>query len=74
MDIQKSIFITNTFAGAFPDTHISLWSQFEKQVSQTTRNAFYGAENVEYVKFIKTVDNPDVKEFFAQHLIGMQSN
>lgn len=72
MNINESIFITNTFAKAFPQVHLELWKKFEQEVPFMNRSGHYGAENEAYAKFLKTSNHPAVREFFSSHIAGFE--
>lgn len=67
--VSRSIFITNTFAKAHPEEHIKLWEQFEKEVPFNKRSGAYGADNLAYIKWIRTQDNPVVKQFLSNDIV-----
>lgn len=51
--INKSIFTTNQFAMHNPELHKKFWKEFEQTTPSVQRNAYYGADSVEYIKFLK---------------------
>ncbi|MED3625647.1 hypothetical protein P4478_00180 [Bacillus subtilis] len=65
----KAIFVTNTFAQAHPEEHIKLWKQFENEVPVSKRSGAYGVENMAYVRWLKKLDNPIVREFLRESII-----
>ncbi|KAF2421774.1 MULTISPECIES: hypothetical protein [Bacillus subtilis group] len=65
----KAIFVTNTFAQAHPEEHIKLWKQFENEVPASKRSGAYGVENMAYVRWLKKLDNPIVREFLRESII-----
>jgi hypothetical protein len=64
----KAIFITNTFAGAYPEEHTKLWKQFEKEVPFNKRSGAYGADNMAYMKWIRTQNNPTMNAFLKEDI------
>ncbi len=71
--LSKSIFITNTFAAAHPQEHISLWNQFEKEVPAKERSGAYGADNMAYMRWLREQNNPTVNQFLKESIVN-QSN
>lgn len=67
--VAKSIFITNTFAGAHPEEHVRLWKQFEQEVPFSKRSGAYGADNIAYVRWLKQQNNPVIKTFLNNDII-----
>jgi hypothetical protein len=65
----KAIFITNTFAQAHPEEHTKLWQQFEKEVPFSKRSGAYGMDNVAYIRWLRTQNNPVAKEFMAGSIV-----
>jgi hypothetical protein len=68
MTIDRAIFITNTFADAYPEAHIRLWEQFEKEVPASKRSGHYGADNVAYVNWLKKKNPPEFQQFIQNHI------
>lgn len=69
--LHRSIFITNTFANAYPQLHVELWKQFEQQVPVHERTGAYGADNLAYVRWLRKINHPTVNEFLKSY--SMQS-
>jgi len=67
--IASSIFITNTFAAAYPEEHLRLWKQFEQEVPFSQRSGTYGADNVAYIRWLKKQKNPVVLKFLSEDII-----
>lgn len=65
--IGRAIFITNTFANAYPEEHIQLWNQFEREVPVNQRSGIYGADNLAYVRWLRKKQIPLVQEFFRNY-------
>lgn len=65
----RSIFITNTFANAHPEIHVELWNRFIQDVPKKERSGVYGADNLAYVKWLNTQNNPLVQEFLQTYTI-----
>lgn len=68
----KAIFITNTFAGAYPKTHVELWAQFEKEVPVGQRSGAYGADNLAYVRWLKKQTHPLIRHFLQNDIQQMR--
>lgn len=68
--ISKAIFVTNTFAQAHPKEHVSLWMQFEREVPFSKRSGAYGADNLAYMRWLRTQQNPIVSNFLAQDIVA----
>lgn len=67
--VAKAIFVTNTFAAAHPNEHVKLWSQFEKEVPASKRTGVYGADNMAYVRWLRTQSNPVVTQFLQEDIM-----
>lgn len=61
--INKAIFSTNQFATGAPDLHRKIWAEFEKAVPASKRNAFYGADSVEYIKYLNLNHLDELRKF-----------
>jgi hypothetical protein len=66
--IQQCIFATNAFADAFPDEHISLWEQFEKEVPESKRSGYHGADNRAYINWLVLRKEPVFVQFAQGHI------
>lgn len=51
--INHSIFVVNQIAVEYTEQHIQLWEQFEKTVPAVERNAYFGADSVLYLDFLR---------------------
>ncbi len=71
--LSKAIFITNTFAAAHPQEHITFWKQFEKEVPVKERSGAYGADNMAYIRWLRKQNNPLVNQFLKESIVN-QSN
>jgi hypothetical protein len=67
--ISKSIFVTNTFAQAHPREHVVLWKQFEQEIPVKERSGVYGADNMAYIKWLRTQNNPIVNNFLKDNIV-----
>jgi hypothetical protein len=68
IDINRSIFITNTFAQLHPREHIFLWDMFQKQVPAAKRRGYYGAENVAYINWLKNRKDKVFVDFIHEEI------
>ncbi len=58
MTIDQAIFITNIFAESYPELHLKLWGNFQKEVPKSKRTGVFGADNLAYIKWLKKDENP----------------
>jgi len=71
--IQRSIFATNAFASEYPEEHVKLWQQFEKEVPVSKRSGAYGADNAAYIKWLREKKVPTFMNFINSGLVSRTS-
>lgn len=69
--INRRRFLVNTFATGYPEIHKKEYDMFLKSVPEQQRKAYYGSEDLEYIKFLQQRNIPEFLTMVNSQLQGI---
>lgn len=69
--INRRRFLVNAFKDGYPEIHKREYEAFVKQVPQTVRKGYYGAEDLEYIKFLQQRNIQEFNVMVSTQLQGI---
>lgn len=69
--INRRRFLVNAFKDGYPEIHKREHQLFLTSIPQATRKAYYGSEDLEYIKFLQARNIQEFNVMVTSHIQGI---